>query len=160
MNRHEKAKAFNALNDIQKARHIARHYLSEHSLASSIIHSIETMDYFLPSMVDKEKLCDYIIECANKIKQEHIDTFGIDVDGISVPETFESVFVKVKEHMQYHYKEWYIVDIVNSPVGTRYVTEGKFDHEYIDTANTLDEEHTGFIYLPYNNKYIKVTYYT
>ena len=76
-------------------------------------------------------------------------------------DTFEHVFKRVKQHMQYHYTEWYIVDIVNSPVGIKYpCVNGLFEHEYIDSNFAPDDEHTGFVYLPYLYQYIKVVYYT
>lgn len=73
--------------------------------------------------------------------------------------SFEEVFKRIKLHMHYRYNEWYIVDIVNSPSGKKYPSLDSFEHEYIDTVDTFDDEHTGFIYLPYLYQYIKIVYY-
>lgn len=64
------------ITKLQQAEKIAKHYLDMHNMASSIIYSIECLNNNNPCILDKEQLESYITTCTDKIKREHLKTFG------------------------------------------------------------------------------------
>lgn len=68
------------VNNIRQANIIANHYVNMYNLASSIKYTIECMDNNEPSILDRNQLCEYIIYCTSKIKEQHLKDFGIKLE--------------------------------------------------------------------------------
>ena len=72
-------------------------------------------------------------------------------------DTFEEVYTSIWATLAY-LPYWNIDSIVAKPKGEREEPEcddAYFDHLYTEYTDTK----SGYIYLPYNNKYIKVFFY-
>ena len=64
------------MTKLQQAEKIARHYTDMFNIASSMKYALECMDNSEPYVLDRGQICEYIRTCADKIKNEHLKTFG------------------------------------------------------------------------------------
>lgn len=67
------------MTKLQQAEKIAKHYIDMYNMAGSIIYSIECLNSNEQCILDKNQITEYILYFSDKIKQEHLKTFGTKI---------------------------------------------------------------------------------
>lgn len=72
-------------------------------------------------------------------------------------DTFENIYNALAQYLKScEFDVWYFDTIVEKPEGDRQETDEKvFKYEYVKYEYGFDSDYTGYIFLPYKDKYLR-----